>query len=89
MKASYIAWGLWGLGFLLIEFLGEFRVFGWVTLSETSWALEAKSWLLHALFFGFLVGLLIHIVYKTEFWKALVVGWIVALLAHFLNKRWP
>ena len=89
MKWSYAVWGGWVLLFLLLELPGDWRWVPWVTLSETSWDLEAKNWLIHALFFGFLIGLAIHIVFKGPMWRTQLLGLAAALLTHYVNARWP
>lgn len=89
MKYSYLIWGAWGALFLVLELVGLWRLAPWVTLSETSWKLEAEHWLIHALFFGFLLGLLMHIVFKGEMWKTQLAGIVFALLVHYVNNRWP
>lgn len=44
MKTSYIIWAIFWLGvFLPLEMLGVFHVFGWRSLSETTWSLEAAA----------------------------------------------
>jgi len=61
----------------------------WTTLSEFSWHLEDEHWIIHALFFGFLLGLAMHIVFKGEMWKTQLAGLVFAFLVHFVNNRWP
>ena len=89
MRWTYGVWGAWMVLFLLLELPGNWRWVPWVTLSETSWRLEAEHWLIHAIFFGFLIGLLIHIVFKGDMLKTQIAGLVIALLAHFINSNWP
>ncbi len=63
MTWSYIAWGAWFVAFVVLEFLGLFRVFGWVTLSETAWSLESLSSWIKILFLSGLSVLIAHIVF--------------------------
>lgn len=89
MKWNYLVWPGWVGLFLVLELTGLFRLTPWTTLSEFSWHLEDEHWLIHAMFFGFLLGLSIHIVFKGEMWKTQLLGLAVALLAHYVNKGWP
>lgn len=62
MFLSYLVWGLWLLLFLILEFLGLFKVFGWVSLSETAWSVESLGGAVKILFLAGLVVLTVHIV---------------------------
>jgi hypothetical protein len=64
VKASYIAWSSWFLAFVVLEFLGYFRVVPWVTLSETVWKLESVADLFKIIFLAGLVVLTVHIVFR-------------------------
>lgn len=85
---SYVVWGLWILLFLALELPGDWRWVPWVTLSETSWHLEAYSWAIHAVFFGFLIGLCIHIVFHGPLWRSELVGMLVSFGLHLVNRHW-
>ena len=89
MRWDYVVWPLWIGLFLVLELSGLWRLTPWTTLSEFSWHLEDEHWLVHALFFGFLIGLVIHIVFRGPMWKTQLTGFVIALLAHFINSRWP
>ncbi len=56
MSTSYLVWGIAALVFLVVELLGVFHVFGWVSLSETCWALEKLG---VAVKFAILAGLIV------------------------------
>ena len=64
MTWSYTIWGAWFALFVVLEFLGLFRVVPWVTLSETAWSLEALSNLVKILFLSGLTVLTVHIVFN-------------------------
>lgn len=64
MATSYLVWGIWFALFVILEFLGLFRVVPWVTLSETAWSLEALSGLVKILFLSGLTVLTVHIVFN-------------------------
>ena len=63
MTWSYAIWGAWFALFVILEFLGLFRVFPWVTLSETAWSLEHVSSWIKILFLSGLTVLTAHIVF--------------------------
>ena len=63
MTWSYAIWGGWFAAFVVLEFLGLFRVVPWVTLSETAWAVEGLSTWLKILFLAGLTVLTAHIVF--------------------------
>ena len=63
MTASFVVWGLWFALFVVLEFLGLFRVVPWVTLSETVWSLESLSSWIKILFLSGLCVLTAHIVW--------------------------
>ena len=89
MRWNWIIWTTWICFFLVFELTAVFSVTPWTTLSEFSWRLEDEHWLIHALFFGFLIGLVIHIVFRGPMWRTQLTGLVIALLAHFINARWP
>lgn len=64
MLVSRIVWGSWLLLFLVLELLGLYRVFPWVTLSETVWDLEAKYRILACLIAGGLFVLTLHLAFR-------------------------
>lgn len=81
--ASYAVWIVWILAFLALELPGYFRVVPWVTLSETSWHAEATYPVVRTILLGFLLGLLVHIVYRRPLWHAEAFGIAVATAARF------
>lgn len=64
MLISRLVWGGWLALFLVLEFLGLFRVVPWVTLSETVWDLEAKYRVLACLIAGGLFVLTLHLAFR-------------------------
>lgn len=89
---GYVVWGLWFVAFLVIELLGAFKAVPWPTLSSTSWHAETTYVWLKLALFGFLLGLLLHIVFHVEFWAAMAFGIGVSLLAHIAHLwrgGWP
>ena len=86
---NYVVWPGWILLFLALELSGLWGLTPWTTLSEFSWKLESEHWLIHAMFFGFLIGLCIHIVFKGPMWSTQLLGLVIALGAHLVNKSWP
>ena len=62
---SRIVWGRWLAGFLFWELTGTLRWTPWRTLSETAWDVEAEYPGARELLQGFLLGLVIHIRYRT------------------------
>lgn len=87
---SYLVWSLWLLAFVVLELLGVYRVFGWVTLSETSWTAQREHPWLTVPLFGFLVGLSFHIALRlglhqhVTLWRATLFGVIVAAALHWI-----
>lgn len=89
------SWGYayWGagwllLGFLLSELLGYYRVAPWPTFSETVWsAIKVDPGLIGPLVFATLVFLTVHFLYHREVWKSVLFGIVVALVAHWMDKR--
>lgn len=64
MTWSYAVWGAWVALFLVLEFLGLFRVVPWISLSETAWSIENLSaWIKVLMLAGFVV-LTVHIVFR-------------------------
>lgn len=62
---SRIVWGQWLAGFLVREGLGTLRWTPWRTLSETAWDVEREYPGAQRLLQGFLLGLVVHIRYRT------------------------
>lgn len=86
--ASYGVWVAWLALFLAVELIPVFWAScPWRTLSETSWHAERSYHVVRALLLGFLVGLLIHIVYRVGFAPAMLFGLGFALLTHFVHLR--
>lgn len=88
MKASYIVWGAWLAAFLVLELLGFWRVFAWVTFSETVWVFE-RHWLVAPVVFASLVALIAHFLYHRPLWHSVMFGLLVAIGAHVADKTWP
>ena len=77
-------WAFW----IFVLFLGPelAATFHWIpmyTLSETSWVNEKLYRWLPDLLFGFLIGLAVHIRFKTPLGHAEAGGLIIALVAHY------
>ena len=86
-------WGdlWWGVGWLLIgflaaELLGYFGVAPWPTFSETVWH-NIRYPLVGPLVFATLVFLGVHFLYHRPVWHSVAFGVVVALVAHWLDKR--
>ena len=63
--ASRFIWGAWLANFLFWELTGTLRWTPWRTLSETAWDTEEKIPGTRRYLEAFLVGLAIHIRYRT------------------------
>lgn len=91
LKTSEIYWLAWILlGFLVPELLAHFGVIPMMTLSRTSWDEESRFPILRVILFGFLTGLVFHIVFRTSLWETLLGSTAFAFIAHFgwaLRKR--
>jgi hypothetical protein len=74
---SRVVWARWLAGFLFWELLGTVRLTPWRTLSETAWDTEKKYPGAQRLLQGFLLGLTIHIRYRTTLKSS--VAWGLAL----------
>jgi hypothetical protein len=86
--SSYAVWVFWIGLFLVFELIPVFwNVCPWRTLSETSWHAERAYPIVRALVLGFLVGLLIHIVYRVPMWAAMVFGMGFSVLTHIVHFR--
>lgn len=62
---SYAVWSKWLVGFLFWELTGLLRWTPWKTLSETAWDVEADHPGTKRYLEAFLLGLTIHIRYRT------------------------
>lgn len=62
---SRLVWGRWLADFLFWELAGTLRFTPWRTLSETGWDVEARYPGAQRLLQGFLLGLVVHIRYRT------------------------
>ena len=62
---SRIVWGEWFAEFLVREGLGDLPLVPWRTLSETAWDLEREYHGTQADLEDFLIGLAVHIRYRT------------------------
>lgn len=88
MKLSYSVWAGWLVLFLALELLGLFRVFGWVTFSETVWVAERYP-LVAPLVFATLLALIAHFLYHRPLWASVLFAVLVAAAAHLCDHRWP
>lgn len=85
LRASEIYWGAWiFLLFLVPEVLAGLHVLPIMTLSRTSWDEEGRFPVLRTVLFGFLIGLCIHIAFRTSLWKTELGSLAFAFLAHFV-----
>ena len=76
-------WAFWiFLAFLVPELLAVFHVIPLDTFSKTTQLNEKLRPWLRPLIFGFLVGLVAHLVYGTKLWKAELGGALIALAMH-------
>jgi len=81
--ASLIVWGIVILVLgLAVELVGYDRVAPWVTLSETAWWIEKAVPIMRSIFFGFLIGLAVHIRFQTKFGHAELGGILIAVVVH-------
>lgn len=71
---SRLVWGRWLAGFLFWELTGTRRWTPWRTLSETAWDLEAERPGTRRQLQGFLLGLAIHIRYRTTLKSSVALG---------------
>jgi len=78
---SYLVWGAWLAAFLFWELTGTLRFTPWRTLSETAWDVEARHPETRGLLQGFLLGLVVHIRYRTTLESSFRLG--MALQANF------
>jgi hypothetical protein len=88
---SYLIWGLrWLLfGFLGFE-LASKDVTGlapWMSLTATGRHAIATYPTVGPLLFATIVFLTVHFLYDKEVWKSMAFGIIVALVAHWVDKR--
>jgi hypothetical protein len=86
---SYIVWTAWIALFLLLELPGLWRLAPWVTLSETAQHVEHTYPIVRAALFGFLSGLLVHIVFDVKFSRAMMAGLLFSFAAHYARHDWP
>lgn len=71
---SRVVWGRWLAGFLTWELTGTLRWTPWRTLSETAWDVEEQHPGTVRLLQGFLLGLTIHIRYRTTLKSSVAFG---------------
>lgn len=71
---SRIIWGAWLGAFLFLELLGTLRWTPWRTLSETGWDAEDKHPDTVRALQGFLLGLTVHIRYRTTLESSVELG---------------
>lgn len=86
---SYGVWSAWILFFVVLETVGWFRLAPWVTLSDTAWHAESTYGLVRIVLFGFLIGLVAHLVFHGPMWRTQALGFVVSLGAHLVDKHWP
>lgn len=80
-------WAFWILvAFLVPELLAVFKVIPLDTFSGTTWLNEQLHPWLRPFVFGFGVGLVTHLVYGTNFWKAMLGGALVAVAVNFFLR---
>jgi hypothetical protein len=80
---SDVYWAIWiFVLFLGPEIAATTHLIPLYTLSRTSWINEDTYHWLHDLLFGFLIGLAVHIRFKTPLGHAELGGLIIALVAH-------
>lgn len=90
VRASEIYWSLWiALGFLVPEVLAGLHLIPMMTLSRTSWFEESRWEVMRTILFGFLIGLCIHIVFRTGLWKTEAASLAFAFLAHAAWAKIP
>lgn len=88
LGTSEIYWSIWiFLGFLLPEILAGLHILPMMTLSRTSWDEEARFPIMRVILFGFLIGLCIHIVFRTSLWKTELAALAATFLIHLGWKR--
>lgn len=78
---SRVVWGAWFIWFLVVEGLGTLRWTPWRTLSETGWDVENEYPGARRVLQGFLLGLVVHIRYRTTFKSS--IAWGMALQNDF------
>lgn len=80
---SELYWGAWiFVLFLVPEVLAATGAIPMYTLSRTSWLDEQTYPVLRTIVFGFLVGLAVHIRFKTSLGRAELGGIGIALAVH-------
>lgn len=72
---SRLVWGRWLAGFLFWELTGTRRYTPWRTLSETAWDVEEEYPDTVRLLQAFLLGLAIHIRYRTTLKSSVEFAW--------------
>jgi hypothetical protein len=78
-------WAVWiFILFLGPELAATFHLVPLYTLSNTAWINEKLYRWLPDLLFGLLIGLAVHIRFKTPLGHAEIGGLIIALVAHFV-----
>lgn len=83
LRASEIYWSIWiGLLFFVPELLAGLHLIPMMTLSRTSWAEEGRFPVVRTILFGFLIGLCVHIVFRTSLWKTEACSLALAFLLH-------
>lgn len=60
---SFAVWGLWFLAFVVLELLGLRKRSPWITLSETTWALEKRMTWIRLIILAGLAILVPHLVF--------------------------
>jgi hypothetical protein len=79
-------WAFWiAVAFLIPELLAVFHVIPLDTFSKTTQLNEKLHPFLKPIVFGFGVGLVVHLVYGTNFFKAMAGGAFAAVAAAILG----
>lgn len=90
LRNSEIYWGIWIFAlFLLPEVLAHFGILPMMTLSRTSWDEEGRFPIVRTILFGFLIGLCIHIVFRTNLITTEVGALAFAFLTHWAWATLP
>lgn len=84
LNLSDLIWGSWIAQFLILEIVFALILGKIYTLSNTSWIDEDKYKWLGTILLGFLMGLAIHIRWKTGLWKTEAVTVPLALITDLI-----
>ena len=88
MKRLDWYWIVWiAVAFLIPELLAEFKLIPMDTFSGTVQLSEKAHPVLKLVVYGFGIGLVTHLVYSTSFFRSMIVGGLIAVAGHFLQKE--